>query len=256
MVFDTHTHTAFSTDSKMRLEEALRHAEALGIGVVTTEHMDLNYPEEGKFAFDVEEYFSAYQKYRGAQFLLGIEIGMAESCAGKNRAVAQSGGFDYVLGSIHTICDMDIYYDAYYSGKDKRQAYEAYFKAMRDCIASHPYIDALGHIDYIARYAKYSDTEIYYDDFSEAIDEVLKQAVACDVAMEVNTRRFDQGQAAKILLPIYRRYWELGGKMATIGSDAHRAGQIGAYFKEAMELACACGLEPVYFENRRAKRMR
>lgn len=256
MIFDTHMHTTFSTDSTMLLEEALQRARELGIGIITTEHMDLNYPQPGKFIFDVNAYFAAYRQYRSEDFLLGIEVGMAASCSEKNRAIATNSGFDYVLGSIHTVGDMDIYYDAFYNGKDKRAAYEAYFQEMADCIDTHAYIDALGHIDYIARYAKYGDTELYYHDFSEHIDEVLKRAIANDVVMEVNTRRFCQKQAVEVLLPTYRRYYELGGRMVTIGSDAHRSEGIGGYFTMAADFADACKLTPVYFENRKAKMMK
>ena len=56
-MFDCHLHTEFSTDSKMKIEEAIEKAKNLNLGLVLTEHLDINYPEKGLFTFDVQEYF-------------------------------------------------------------------------------------------------------------------------------------------------------------------------------------------------------
>ena len=39
MIFDSHSHTSFSTDSDMTAEDALKAARARGIGLVFTEHL-------------------------------------------------------------------------------------------------------------------------------------------------------------------------------------------------------------------------
>ena len=251
MIFDTHVHTNFSSDSTMLLEEALAVAQKMKIGIITTEHMDLNYPDKSKFNFDIQKYFATYQKYKSDNFLLGIEIGMAKSCIEKNATVAKAAEFDYILGSIHTVDDMDIYYDVFYRNKTKQEAYEAYFKTMLDCIDTHPYINSLGHIDYIARYAKYEDTEIYYQDFLELIDELLKKIIRKNIALELNTRRFNNKNAIENLLVVYKRYHELGGQIVTLGSDAHRYTDIGNSFSLAIEFIKQCKLDIVYFKNQK-----
>ena len=53
MVFDTHLHTEISSDSEMKIDEAIKQAKALNLGLIITEHMDLFYPEDNKFIFDV-----------------------------------------------------------------------------------------------------------------------------------------------------------------------------------------------------------
>ena len=52
MIFDTHVHTDFSSDSRMLLSDAIMKAKELGIGLITTEHMDLLYPERDRFVPD------------------------------------------------------------------------------------------------------------------------------------------------------------------------------------------------------------
>ena len=60
MLFDTHIHTQFSTDSTMILADAQAQANKLGIGITLTEHMDLAYPgEPASFVFDIDDYFAS-----------------------------------------------------------------------------------------------------------------------------------------------------------------------------------------------------
>ena len=51
-LFDTHMHTDFSFDSREKLENILKRSKELGIGVITTEHKDLNYMDVGGFPID------------------------------------------------------------------------------------------------------------------------------------------------------------------------------------------------------------
>ncbi len=250
MIFDTHVHTNFSSDSKMLLPDALARAKEVGMGLITTEHMDLLYPESGQFIFDVDQYFADYEQYRSEQLLLGIEVGMQLECLEENAKIVKKNNFDYVLGSIHLVDGIDIYYDVFYEKRTKLETYARYFEAMASCVKEHSFIDALGHIDYIARYAKYEDTEIYYHEFQENIDDILKYTIKNDIVLELNTRRFGDRTVIKALTPIYKRYYELGGRFATIGSDAHNQKDIGSHFKLAREFVEQCHLQLVYFKSR------
>lgn len=251
MLFDTHIHTEFSSDSKMRLDEAVRAAQAQGIGLIVTEHMDLYYPDEGKFVFSPDDYFAKYGPMRGERLLLGIELGMQTQYADEERAVAHEAPFDYVLGSAHMVEGLDLYYETFYQRHSRKACFDLYFETMVDCIRTHPYIDALGHIDYICRYARFDDKEIRYAQHAERIDAVLSEAISHDIALEINTRRLGDAQARQSLLPIYRRYYALGGRLATVGSDAHDSAAIGMHFDLAQELAEAANLKLVYFRERK-----
>ena len=59
-MFDTHVHTNFSTDSDMKMEEAIKSAKEKSISFITTEHMDINFPKEGLFCLDVDKYLNKY----------------------------------------------------------------------------------------------------------------------------------------------------------------------------------------------------
>lgn len=256
IIFDSHLHTKFSTDSKMDIEDALRKAESLNIGLIITEHMDLKYPIEGNFFFNPEDYFNEYNKYRSSNTLLGIELGMRSDCVEDNRQIIENFPFDYVIGSIHLVDTVDIFREDFYAGRSKKETYEQYLTCMLECLKSHNFIDSLGHIDYITRYARYEDKEIYYDDFSDYIDEVLKTAVVSNIPLEINTRRLRDKAAADNLLKIYRRFYELGGRQVTIGSDAHNAAAIGNNINIALEIADRSNLKPVYFKERKMEYMK
>ena len=109
----------------------------------------------------------------------------------------------------------------------------------------------LGHIDYICRYAPYEDKNIIYGQFHEEVDAVLRTALETDTIMELNTRRLGDKEAAEKLLTIYQRYYALGGRYVSLGSDAHTAQNIGMNFQVALELAEAAKLQPVTFTQRK-----
>ena len=116
---------------------------------------------------------------------------------------------------------------------------------------ANPYIDVLGHIDYISRYSPYEDKEIGYKEYHDLVDLVLMNVLDAGTVMELNTRRLDSKAVAESLLMIYARYKELGGQYVTIGSDAHKAENVGMNFKMAQDMVEFIGLKPVHFKERK-----
>ncbi|NFF96516.1 histidinol phosphate phosphatase [Clostridium sporogenes] len=250
-MFDTHLHTEFSTDSKMTIGEAIKASKDNNLGIIVTEHMDLGLKDENKFCFHVPSYFEQYNKYRSDKLLLGIELGMERELIEEGKEVINSGEFDYVIGSIHLIDKIDLYLDEFYKDKSKGEAFHIYFKNMSYNLAQYDFVDSLGHIDYISRYASYEDPEISYDIFKEDIDEVLKVIVEKEKSMEINTRRLNDKRATTNLVKIYKRFYELGGRTVTLGSDSHNFKDIGNRLSLGKEIADYCNLKIVYYKNRR-----
>ena len=256
MYFDSHIHTEFSADSEMKVQDALRAAERQGLGLVFTEHLDYDYPAAGteEFIFDPEAYWAAYEPLRAEGNLsLGVEMGMMASAREKNAAFLRRVPFDFVLASIHFLDVKDLYYPETFEGREKREMYHEYFTVMRAEIYAHPFINALAHIDYIARNAPFDNPEISYGAFSEDIDAVLRALVETDTAIEINTRRLSVPRGIKELAPVYRRYRQLGGRYVTIGSDAHVPQGIGRCYNRARELARAFDLTIVTFRERKMR---
>jgi histidinol-phosphatase (PHP family) len=145
--------------------------------------------------------------------------------------------------------NIDIYTPEFYQGRSKQEVYRQYFVEMLQCVTCYDTIHSLGHIDYIARYAKFVDTEIYYSEFKEQIDEILTALATKGKALEINTRRLGSKEAVEILMPIYQRFYEVGGQYVTIGSDAHRATEVGRGLAEGLVMADRAKLKVVYFKD-------
>lgn len=165
--------------------------------------------------------------------------------------IVEDNPFDYVIGSVHIVDYIDIFQHTFYEGRSKDETYKQYLKYMIHCLKTHDNIDSLGHIDYISRYSPYEDKEIYYEDYSDYIDEVLKILAFKEKAMEINSRRIKDANAVKNLMTIYKRFYELGGRLVTIGSDAHTPEAVGKNLYKAKEIAEECNLKPVYFKERK-----
>ena len=256
MYFDSHVHTEFSADSEMKAANALREAEKQGLGLVFTEHLDYDFPSAGteEFIFDPEAYWAKYEPLRAeGKLSLGVEMGMMASAREKNAAFVRRVPFDFVLASIHFLDVKDLYYPETFEGREKDEMYHEYFTVMCDEIYAHPFINALAHIDYIARNSTFDNPEISYGEFTDEIDAVLRALVETDTAIEINTRRLGAPRGIKELAPIYRRYRQLGGRYVTIGSDAHVPQGIGRCYDRARELARAFDLTIVTFRERKMR---
>ena len=234
MVFDCHSHTKFSADSEMLATDAIARAEILNLGIVFTEHFDYNLPGDIDFTFDAVEYMNEYKKFRSEKVKLGVEVGLRKSAREANKNFLAQVNFDLIIGSIHVVDDVDIYEKSFYTDKDKITAYRKYFAVMAEEAAVEDF-DVLGHIDYICRAATYENPEIEYETFKPEIDEVLKIIVERGKILELNTRRINKKIAVEGLIPVYKRYKELGGQFVTIGSDAHVVEAVGANFDVALK---------------------
>ena len=251
MIFDSHIHTEFSADAEMKAEEALAAAAKQGIGLVFTEHLDADYtsPEGHSFSFAPHDYWQAYDRLRGDNLRLGVEIGMRQSTQDYSEDFSRQVPFDLIICSQHMVDDLDIYYPEYYEGKDKQTAYHRYFVQMAENLKTHSFGNVLGHIDYICRYAPYEDKHISYDEFADELDAVFKAAILTDTVLELNTRRLGDREVLDRLVPIYRRYQELGGRFVTLGSDAHTVEAVGAHLQLACDFAESLKLTPVTFRQ-------
>ena len=87
--------------------------------------------------------------------------------------------------------------------------------------------------------------------FPELFDKILREIIKRGKGIEVNTSGINR---AGHMLPhpsIIRRYHELGGRIITIGSDAHKPQNVGAYIKDAIDIIAEAGFQEItLFKNR------
>lgn len=251
MLFDTHMHCEFSCDSEMTVAQAVLTAQKQGIGMIVTEHWDYDYPTNPEeFLFDIDAYFKNFEPLRSDYVLRGIEIGMQRTTAERDEAVAAGHDFDYVLASIHCIGNRDLYEPTCYEGRTRQEIIEEFLDDSIYCVEQHNNFDAFAHIDYICRYWPYEEKELCLADNQEKYDKLFKLLIDKNKPIEINTRRLDNAETIKALIPLYKRYKALGGRYCTLGSDAHYTEHIGRRLNEALLIAQEAELQPVYFKER------
>jgi HisJ family histidinol phosphate phosphatase len=102
--------------------------------------------------------------------------------------------------------------------EDKQAIYGAYLALVRKSLeVSYPY-DIVGHLGYIARYVPFEDKS--FVGFEKEIDDILLTIIQKGKILEVNTAVKGLKQATLPSEDILKRYFSLGGRMVSLGSDA------------------------------------
>lgn len=260
ILFDYHIHTSFSPDSKMEPEEAVRAAIAAGVThLCFTEHMDLGHHMElydcaPDFTGMEETISRLREKYPEIHIGKGIEAGYIPETAEQTAKVLSEQSFDYVLLSTHCVNGMDCGVPESKRGQDKLTAYKRYLEAVYASVTDDrltPYYDCVGHIGYIAKGLHYEDNTFPYEMYPELFDQILIEIIKRGKGIEVNTSGVERGGHVFPHPSVIRRYKELGGRMITIGSDAHKEQNVGAYIKEAVEIIKNAGFEEITLFKKR-----
>ena len=232
-------HTSFSTDCGTPPEDVIKAALSLGMSdICITDHYDADVTY-GNWVFDPEEYFRVLfplkEKYRGAiDVHIGIEIGLQPHLRAHFEELFAKYPFEFVIGSIHVLDGKDPYYRDEFDMTDD-EYFRAYFTYSAECFeACKGLYDTAGHLDYVVRYAYKGSEEYSYERYADLIDPILDTIIKSGAALEINTGGLRKG--AGMLHPAegaVRKYLEKGGRKFTVGSDAHRAGNVGSGFEEA-----------------------
>ncbi|MCF2625802.1 histidinol-phosphatase HisJ family protein [Fusobacterium perfoetens] len=250
---DSHVHSRFSADSKEKLENIFEKAVELGLDEITiTDHMDFaDREEDDLFVFDIDEYVKTLntykQKYKDKLIIkIGVEVGIQPHLYKRYEPVLKANCWDFIIGSSHSVDHMDVgYNDIYLKYKTKNEVHRRYFETILENLDIYHDISVYGHLDFIRRYGggvhsdhKIIDLELH----KELIDKILKKLISKNIGIEINTSgiRYGVGDFHPCR-EILARYKELGGKIITIGSDAHRAEDIAKDFGEAKELLKSLG---------------
>lgn len=249
MLTDMHTHTHYSHDGRNTAREMLEAAQRQGMAFYgVSDHFDYDYDvslmsEEVYKATrnsDPEEYFHGMrhlqEDYEGVMnVIVGAEFAYSddENAKGRYAATYEKYRPDFVLNSVHSIGGMDFAY-AKMEGT-KQEVYGKYLGLIRRSLdAPYPY-DIVGHIGYAARYVEYADRSFSLEEFGEQIDDILKTIIQKDKILEVNSASKMEEQATLPAWNIVERYFALGGRKVSFGSDAHFAARIGDKRGEVVE---------------------
>lgn len=271
MLYDAHMHTKWSGDSEAEPLEMISSAREKGLsGLTFTDHLDWDFPTlPHKFDLDIAHYLPEMRALakdstdENFTVRVGLELGLQTHLVKDHRTLLEENDFDFVIGSIHQIDREDPYYDDFWVGRDFRETYQYYFECTLENIEAFPDFDTLGHIDYISRYgqrvAKSRGTAIsgilHYEDHAEIIDAIFQFLIRHDKALEVNTAPYRYGfPEPNPSQQLLKRYHELGGRLITLGADAHKPADVAIGFDGLPKLLQDCGFASYFMYEKRMPR--
>lgn len=254
IIADFHMHSHNSEDSEESMEAMILRGIELGFkSMCFTEHQDIDFHDphirDNAFSLNTDSYLyellGLREKYKDQiNVLFGVEIGMQPHLRKELALYAKAYEFDYIIGSVHLIGGRDPYYEDYYEGKTDEEVYREFFVETMKNLKIFSNFDVLGHLDYIVRYGRTKDRDYSYDKYKDVIDPILEWLVEHEKGLELNTKGGKFGM--KDFNPckdIVKKYRELGGEIITIGSDAHKAEEMGRDFDEAVRSLKECGFD-------------
>ena len=240
-MFDYHMHTRVSFDGHDTGIEMALAAKKNGMQEICfTDHLDYDpLGKMGVLAFDTDSYNAEYDHLEvpGLKIRRGMEFGMTEDNVEQFRQDLQRRHFDFVLGSVHFVDDLDVYFEEFWSGKTIWEAERRYLEATLDCVRIHEDFDVLAHLTYISKTQCHpAPRPVSYQEHREVIDEILKVVAEKGKGLELNTSGMDRCGDFLPGREMFLRFKELGGEIVTVGSDAHRCNRVGQYSREACQL--------------------
>lgn len=255
---DCHVHTNISHDGVSSIKEYLEYAPTIGVDEITfTEHYDDYTGLNTKLkTLDIKEYYNKYLLHKEnskVKINFGIEIGLQPDLVEKTENIIKDYPFDFIIGSSHITCKKDMAMDkSFFEGYSRKEAYLRYFKEVLENIKLYKQFDVYGHLDYVVRYGGYDNKKIEYSEFNEILDEILINLIKKDKGIELNTSGIRYGLSSPHPnIEILKRYKQLGGKIITIGSDAHKIEDLSKNFLETIEILENIGYKEIALYHNR-----
>ena len=252
---DFHTHTTFC-DGKSTPREMVEAAYRMGMtDLGVSGHADFSMFEPG-FGMDdeklrqyTEELQELQEEYRGKMNLyIGIELDglgpvqKAEYAIGSTHALIKDGEYvcvddteEKLVKAVETLWHGDWYAFA-----------REYFEAEAQ-IYDRTKCDFIGHFDLLTKFNEgYKHFDETKDAYLEPAITAMHKLVALGIPFEINTGAMSRGyrSAPYPSAALLKELCACGGRIL-INSDSHSADTIGYGFKQAQELAVACGFKSV-----------
>ncbi len=264
-IADMHTHSVNSHDSVCEIEDMCLSQIQKGTKIfAVTDHCDVfsykDYDIYTPIKNSVDTVRALNKKYDGKCLILsGVEISEGFWYNREYEKIYSMLPYDVILGSVHCVKYKDL--ETPYSGIDflklkSEQIYSymnCYFNDMLDMISTTDF-DILAHMTCPLRYitGKYG-IKVDLSAFDGLITEILKAIIKKGIALEVNTSGY---AALKDSIPdreILKKYFDMGGYLITLGSDAHIAENASFCFYEAINTLKEIGFKNIYYyKNRKA----
>ncbi len=267
---DYHVHTIYSFDHDQSADctprGICRQALANGLSEVAfTDHYCVNSITDGSLP-DVdlvsrkEDILAAKEEFKGRLTVRhGIELGQPTQREEVAFKILAENDFDFIIGSVHNNDGFpDFYYLDYrtFSPYEINSLWDAYLKESIAHIKwGEGRFHSLGHLNYLERYIHRDGMQCHVD-FAERLDvyrEIFRLLVDKGIALELNTSGLSKGLADTVPnSDLAKLYHDVGGRLYTVGSDAHTPAKVGDFVKQTYEYLQSIGVDHIatYQEGR------
>lgn len=254
-ICSVHTHSVMCDGRNTLAEMAQAAYEAGAVSFGASGHSHTPIPEDAGQVLPVDmtayrtEVLRLREEYAGRMdVLLGIEL--------DNRADVTAKGFDYWIGSVHSVrgpdgADCMVDWSAEVLERCLRGSFAGdslmmasyYYDEVREMARRRPTI--LGHADLITKFNK---DGVFFDEenprYRSAALAALHAADPGETLLEINTGAMVRGYRSVPYPALFllREWRTMGGKII-LTTDAHSAEEIVCGYKRAAELAREAGYE-------------
>ncbi len=253
---DLHTHSLFSFDGNDACDELCKSAADKGIKVLAiTDHCDIDGRDLKLDALCSPQFdmlLQMQEKYKDCLCVLkGLEIGQGIYRKELTQYVYDNYAYDFVLGSLHNLEDMEDFYFLDYKQYDVYELLNQYFSDLLS-LTEWGMFDSLAHLTYPLRYIVAREKlDVDMSRFTDVIDSIFENLAKKDKALEINTSGlFMEMQDTLPNISFVKRFKEVGGKYITVGSDSHYAQKVGQGVDAGLKIAYESGFQSVtIFKN-------
>lgn len=268
MKCDYHVHTIYSDDSVAPMEDYVIKGIELGLDEICfCDHVDYgikrDWDDPRGILYDgnraianvdypkyTDDFLKLKEKYKqNITLKMGMEFGIQKHTIHQFQRLFNQYDFDFIILSIHQIDDKEFWSQDFQRGKEQAEYQREYYHALLDIIKEYKDYSVLGHLDLIKRYDNHGS---YPDDkIMDIVDEILKLVIYDNKGIEINTSSWQYGLLDTTpSRNILKRYLVLGGKIITIGSDAHNTDRLANHQEEAKKILKEIGFQEICtFEN-------
>lgn len=256
-IIDMHTHSDNSFDGHhsciLLCEGALNNR---GRGIAVTDHCDIDGKDYDFRAFATNQYvqsFAAKRAFEGNLLVLqGLELGQGIYKKEKSLSIINNFSYDFILGAVHNLKDMDDFYYLDYGKYDIDKLLTDYFEAELE-LAEWNKTDSLAHLTYPLRYITAREgIEVDISKYYDIIDAVFETLIKNDKALELNVSGlFTDLNDTLPNKTLIKRFHDMGGKYVTVGSDSHYYDRVCLGIDRGYDLLLECGYKQfTIFKNR------
>jgi histidinol-phosphatase (PHP family) len=248
-MFEYHTHTTNSPDSRVRMRDYCLRAIEIGLAdVAFTDHIDHDPADRTRGHNKYPAYMADIAACRaefGDRLTIhaAAEVDWNRGTAPAVAAYLADKTFDFIICSIHWI-------DGEYLGvratkHPSIEVYRRYLDEIEALVTTEDFFHVIGHFDLGKRYHT-TNGRIDLDMNADQLGRIFAAMAARGKGFDLNTSAVRT--AAREPMPgpdILRLFREHGGEHVTIGSDTHTLETFGTNIAVAVETLRAAGWETV-----------